>query len=115
MDHYKLVLPENLNHNGGLFGGYLLKWIDELAYITANIDYPGNRFVTIALDNVVFKHKILNGQILKFSVNKISIGNTSIEYSIQVYSQMDDEKVLFETRITFVNVDESGKKKSILR
>ncbi len=29
MDHHKLVLPEFLNHHGFLFGGYLLKWIDE--------------------------------------------------------------------------------------
>ncbi len=64
MDHHKLVLPEFLNHHGFLFGGYLLKWIDEVAFITANLDLPGNRFVTVALDNVAFKHRIFNGQIL---------------------------------------------------
>ena len=41
MDHRKLVLPEHLNDQGSLFGGYLLKWLDEFAYISANMDFPG--------------------------------------------------------------------------
>jgi acyl-CoA hydrolase len=118
MDHYKLVLPEFLNHQGFLFGGYLLKWIDELAYITANLNYPGHRFVTIALDNVTFKHRISSGQILKFSVVESKLGNTSVEYLVQAFGEQDQRKkaqVLFETKITFVSVTESGRKRSIKR
>ena len=55
MRNHKLVLPEHLNHYGYLFGGYLLHWVDEYGYIAANLDFPGHRFVTIALDNVAFK------------------------------------------------------------
>jgi acyl-CoA hydrolase len=84
MDHHKLVLPEHLNDQGSLFGGYLLKWLDEFAYITANIEFPGHRFVTIALENVEFKHQIACGQILCFSVNRTRIGTTSVEYFIEV-------------------------------
>ena len=47
MINHKLVLPERLNHYGYLFGGYLLHWVDEYAYITANLDFPGHRFVNI--------------------------------------------------------------------
>lgn len=118
MDHRKLVLPEHLNDQGSLFGGYLLKWLDEFAYITANMDYPGNRFVTIALNNVEFKRQIRCGQILCFSVNESRIGNTSVEYLVEVYGEMDQEKerrVLFATTITFVNVTADGDKQSIAR
>ncbi len=31
MKHHKLILPEFMNGQSALFGGYLLKWIDELA------------------------------------------------------------------------------------
>jgi len=58
MINHKLVLPEHLNHYGYLFGGYLLHWVDEYAYITANLDFPGHRFVTIGLDKVVFRKNI---------------------------------------------------------
>ena len=54
----KLVIPEHLNHYGYLFGGYLLHWVDEYAYITANLDFPGHRFVTIGLDKIVFRKNI---------------------------------------------------------
>ena len=60
MDHYKLVLPEHINHYGHLFGGNLLNWIDEFAYITATVDFPGRRFVTVAMDNVEFRYGIDN-------------------------------------------------------
>jgi acyl-CoA hydrolase len=116
MDHFKLVLPENMNHQGSLFGGYLLKWIDELAYITANLDHPNHKFVTVSLENVVFKHPISCGQILRFNITESRLGNTSIEYSVKVFGEQDPEKSqnsLFETKITFVNITEKGGKKKI--
>ena len=70
MINHKLVLPEHLNHYGYLFGGYLLHWVDEYAYITANLDFPGHRFVTIGLDNVVFRKSIRLGSVLKFDINR---------------------------------------------
>lgn len=118
MEHYKLLLPEHMNNNGVLFGGNLLKWLDEFAYITASLHYPGNRFVTIGLDNVVFKEPIKAGSILVFKSTEIKIGNTSIEYLVEVYyadENKDNRKTLFETKITFVNISKCGDKKTILR
>lgn len=118
MDHYKFVIPEHLNHYGSLYGGTLLKWIDEVGYITANVQYPNNRFVTISLDNVEFRHRIEVGAILRFSVEETHLGNTSVSYHVEVFDAAvakDITKVLFETNISFVNIDSDGNKKSILR
>jgi len=118
MDHRKLVHPQHMNEQGSLFGGYLLKWLDEFAYITASVDYPGNRFVTIALNNVTFKHPIRCGQILCFSVNETHLGKSSVEYGVEVFGEIDlpkDKGVLFATTITFVNVTEIGEKAQISR
>ncbi|WP_013321463.1 acyl-CoA thioesterase [Gloeothece verrucosa] len=116
MDYYKLVLPEHLNHYGNLFGGNLLKWIDEFSYITANLEFPGHQFLTIALDNVIFRHAVSNGEILKFSVTCHHLGKTSVQYSVKVFGTRDDQQhdlILFETKITFVSVDHEGKKQPI--
>jgi acyl-CoA hydrolase len=116
MDHYKFVISEHLNHYGTLYGGNLLKWIDEVGYITAAIEFPGNRFVTVALDNVVFKHRIELGAVLKFSVEQLRLGNTSLTYDVRVYSATEgaeSKSVLFETKITFVSIDEHGNKSKI--
>jgi competence protein ComEC len=36
MESYTVVRPEHLNHYGHLFGGCLLKWVDEIAWIAAS-------------------------------------------------------------------------------
>ena len=116
MKHYQLVLPEFMNEQGVLFGGYLLKWIDEFAYITASLDYPANRFVTVSLDNVVFRKPIKVGYILCFDVVQVRKGTTSVSYDIKVHNAKDPsmkDELLFETGIVFVNIDEQGKKQPI--
>ena len=101
-----------MNDQGSLFGGYLLKWLDEFAYITANIDYPGNAFVTIGLEQVEFRHPIVLGEILRFSVNRTRKGTTSVEYLVEVFGEKEAESqdtALFATKITFVNVKDGRK------
>ncbi len=118
MNHYKFVISEHLNHYGTLYGGNLLKWIDEVGYITANVEYPNNRFVTIALDNVEFRHRIEVGAILRFAVEQQRLGSSSLTYQVKVFPAHDrkeSHKVLFETNITFVNIDENGKKAAFIR
>src|SRR5690606_29199135 len=85
MDHHKLVLPEHINHYGFLFGGHLLQWIDEFAYITATVDYPGLRFVTVAMKDVQFKRRIGVGEVLRFAVNRSRTGQTSVQYRVRAH------------------------------
>lgn len=113
MDHHKLVLPEHINQHGFLFGGYLLQWIDEFAWITATVDYPGCRFVTVAMKDVQFRRRIAMGEVLRFAVAQAEEGRTSVQYRIRAHGlvvEPDPGVVLFETSITFVNVDADGRK-----
>jgi acyl-CoA hydrolase len=112
MENHKLVLPEHLNHYGFLFGGHLLKWVDEFAYIAASMEFPGSNFVTIGMDKVEFKKSVLQGTILKFMVERTKKGNTSLQYLVHVYrsNNLEDNNFIFSTRVTFVRVDENGKK-----
>jgi acyl-CoA hydrolase len=111
MQHRTIVLPEYLNDQGFLFGGNLLKWVDEYAYITASLEFPGNRFVTISLDEVNFKHPVLPGEIICFDINCVHQGNTSIRYSVSITGEKlaGHDQPLFATNISFVNVGEDGK------
>lgn len=113
MENYKLVLRGDLNQNGYLYGGNLLKWIDEYAWIAATLDYPESKFVTVALDEVTFKKSIREGSILKFNINKYKTGNTSVQYYVEVYCNtqcQENMELVFSTHITFVNLDEAGNK-----
>lgn len=113
MENHKLVLPEHLNQFGYLFGGNLLKWVDEYAWIAASLDYPGCQFVTIGLDHVEFRKSVKGGSILKFIIEKSKTGRTSVQYAVKVYrgnsiSHKDD--VTFSTTVAFVRIDDEGRK-----
>ena len=113
MDNYQLVLPEHLNHYGYLFGGVLLKWVDESAYICAKIEYPGRNFVTVGMEEVRFRKKIELGSILRFNVELTDKGKTSLTYKVSVYNTDDRDRnfeEIFTTSITYVCMDQQGNK-----
>ena len=116
MVNYKLVLPEHLNHYGYLFGGHLLKWVDEAAWIAASLDHPGCNFVTIGMDKVEFRKSVKQGSLLRLEANKVRTGNTSVRYTVTVFrhdmKSGVDEKI-FATNTTFVCIDDQGRKRSI--
>ena len=116
MDNYNLVRPEHLNHHGSLFGGQLLLWVDEFAWMAAAKDFPGYSFVTRAMDKIEFNHPVKTGTILRFHAEVLSKGKSSVTYLVRVY---EDEKttgkeiLVFSTSVTFVSVDENGGKRVI--
>jgi acyl-CoA hydrolase len=113
MENYKVVRPIHLNHYGYLFGGELLKWVDEISWIAASRDYPGCKFVTIGMDQVVFKRSVRQGAVLRFEVQRQQEGTTSVRYRVAVYSDDLDtgnEESVFSTHVTFVCLDAAGRK-----
>jgi acyl-CoA hydrolase len=113
MDNYTLVRSEHLNHHGVLFGGVMLKWVDEFAWLTASLDFPHCTLVTIAMDNIQFHHRVPNGSILRFHILRRHQGVTSVQYDVDVFADepgADSEKQVFSTFVTFVRIDENGGK-----
>jgi acyl-CoA hydrolase len=109
---HKLVLQGNLNHYGFLFGGDLLRWIDEVGYIAANLEFPNHEFVTIGLNQVVFHKSITAGSILTFEATLVKKGVTSATFNIDVHCNSLPD-ILFTTEITFVSIDKDGNKTPI--
>jgi len=113
MDNFAIVRPEHLNHYGRLFGGAVLKWVDEFAWLTASLDYPHCSLVTVAMDRVVFPRSTVCGAILRFRMRRQRQGTTSVTYSVDVHADApgsDAESHIFSTNVTFVRVDEAGNK-----
>ena len=106
-------MPENLNHRGYLFGGYMLKWVDEIAWMAASLDFPSATFVTIGMDKIEFKKSIKQGTILRFLTQRVHLGRTSVSYLVDVAvgnQTASSENSVFSTNVTFVRVDETGQK-----
>ena len=116
MDNYNFVRPEHLNHHGSLFGGQLLLWVDEFAWMAAAKDFPGYSFVTRAMDKIEFKNPVRSGSILRFHAEVSSKGTSSVTYLVQVYEDAKicgKEILTFSTSVTFVSIDDNGNKKNI--
>lgn len=113
----RLVMTTDLNHHGFLFGGTLLSWVDEASFIAASLDFQAGKFVTIGMDDVTFKHGVSNGSILVIRSKQQKVGRTSVTYLVEVFCGRGDKASnndsIFTTHVTFVNLDENGKKKAL--
>lgn len=116
MNNYAIVRQEHLNHYGFLFGGALLQWVDEYAWLVASLDYPNCPLVTVGMDKISFRRPVANGSILRFHILPIKRGETSIQYSVDVFADAPgctDETDVFLTTITFAHVDIDGNKQPL--
>ena len=111
METHRLVRPKDLNQYGHLFGGRLLSWVDEASWIAASLEFPEARFVTMAMDEVVFRNSVKGGSILTINSQLEKLGQTSATYKVNVMDERAKyENPIFTTRVTFVNVNDSGQK-----
>ena len=109
----KLVKPTDLNARGTLFGGQLLKWIDEEAAIFAICQANSSHLVTKAISEINFIAPVLTGDIVEFGCELIKTGNTSLTISMVVRNKTTKRKIVSIDKITFVNVDRFGAPKPL--
>ena len=81
-----LVCPAHINHYGRLFGGHLLKWIDELAGIVA-IRHCGGTVTTAAIDNLQFQAPAYTGDMIVLRGLITYVGRTSMEVRVDTYRE----------------------------
>lgn len=113
MEAFALVRPEHLNHFGYLFGGQMLRWVDEFAWTAATREFTGNILVTRAMTDVEFRRQVPSGAILRFTITLAHRGRSSLRYHVVVHAQppeAGEETLVFNTEITFVAVDKNGGK-----
>lgn len=81
-----LICPTHINHYGRLFGGQLLKWIDELAGIVA-IRHCGATVTTAAIDNLQFQAPAYTGDMIVLRGMVTYVGRTSMEVRVDTYRE----------------------------
>lgn len=84
-----LICPAHINHYGRLFGGQLLKWIDELAGIVA-IRHCGSTVTTAAIDNLQFQAPAYTGDMIVLRGFVTYVGRTSMEVRVDTYRESLD-------------------------
>lgn len=104
----KWVKPEDLNPNGSLFGGSLLKWIDEEAAIYCITVLKSPYVVTKMMSEINFVSSARSGDVLEMGMAVVKAGRTSITLKCDVRNIMTHHTILKIEKIVFVNLDSSG-------
>jgi acyl-CoA hydrolase len=102
----KWVKPEDLNPNGTLFGGSLLKWIDEEAAIYAICQLNNHRVVTKYMSEINFLSSAVQGDIIEMGIVATQFGTTSITLYCEVRNKITCQSILTIDKIVFVNIDQ---------
>lgn len=105
----KWVRPEDLNANGTLFGGSLLKWIDEEATIYAILQLGNRRVVTKLISEINFVSSAIEGDLIEMGLIATKFGTTSITMRAEVRNMVTKKNILTVDRIVFVGLDKDGK------
>ena len=85
-----LVQPADLNGGGRLFGGTLLKMIDELAAIVAMRHTGLKTVTTAAIDNLTFKSAAYLNDLIVLIGYITYTGKTSMEVRVDAYVERSD-------------------------
>lgn len=105
----KWVKPEDLNANGTLFGGSLLRWIDEQAAIYAIIQLGNQRSVTKLISEINFVSSAQQGDMIEMGLKAVSFGRTSLTMKAVVRNMITRQTILSIEKIVFVSLGEDGK------
>lgn len=101
------IKPEDLNPNGSLFGGSLLKWIDEEAVIYAIIQLENQKVVTRHMSEINFLSSAKQGDIVELGIIATHFGATSLTLRCEVRHKLTQKPILNIEKIVFVNLDEN--------
>ena len=104
-----MIAPKDLNSNGTLFGGRVLDWIDEEAYIYCSCQLDNDRVVTRSMSNIDFLHSAIRGDIIEIGMETVNIGTTSITIRCDVRNKRTEQVITSVEQIVFVNLGPDGK------
>jgi len=110
-ENSRICMRKDVGLNGNLFGGKMLAWLDESAFIFADrITHNKYFLVTKKFGEIVFRKAVREGDVVDFHFGNVVVGNTSISFDVKVTSGND---IVFNTTAVFVATDKDGRKMKI--
>ena len=103
----KLIKPEDLNAGGSLFGGQLLRWIDEEAAIYAMCQLDNQRVTTKYMSEIDFVSPAIVGDVVEIGLEMVKTGTTSITFRCEARVKKNEKIIIKIEKIVFVNLDKN--------
>lgn len=111
----ELMMPNQVNNLGHVFGGELLSMVDRAAAVAA-MRHAGGPCVTVSIDKVDFTHPIYTGQLVTCTARVTYVGRTSMEVRVEVCAEdlrTGERRITNECFLTFVAIDENHRPKAV--
>ena len=109
-------MPADANHNGDIFGGWIMAQVDVAGGTVAGRVARG-RVATVAVNAFVFKQPVQVGDVLSFYADVVRIGHTSVTINVDVYAERgrSDTRIVkvTEATLTYVAIDPKGRPRPI--
>ena len=111
------MMPRDTNAHGTVFGGIILSYIDIAGGVEAVRHTKHERFVTVAMKEVIFHEPVYIGDLVSFYARTLRMGNTSITIHVDVEAErfgMHGQKVkVTSAEVTFVAINQFREKVQI--
>jgi acyl-CoA thioesterase YciA len=111
------MMPRDTNAHGTVFGGIILSYIDVAGGVEAVRTTHHDRFVTVAMKEVIFHEPVFIGDLVSFYAETVRIGSTSITIHVVVEAQRfgsQGQKVkVTEAEVTYVAISQNREKVTI--
>jgi acyl-CoA hydrolase len=104
----ELMMPNQVNNLGHVFGGELLAMVDRCAAVSA-MRHAGRPAVTVSIDRVDFREPILTGELVTCKARVNYVGRTSMEVGVNVWAEdllSGQKRHTNSCLLTFVAIDE---------
>jgi acyl-CoA hydrolase len=111
------VMPHMQNVRGDLFGGELMALVDQAAAVAA-IRHAAGPAVTASIERVDFRERIPLGALVACIATVDFVGNSSMDITVEVYSEMvssGERRHTHTAHVVFVAVDEHGRPRRVPR
>src|SRR5258708_32629269 len=112
------LLPRETSSGGTSFGGVILSYIDMAGAIEGVRRTGMDRFVTVAMREVIFHKPVFVGDLVSFYAETVSIGHTSITIRVIVETERVGSRTevvrVTEAEVVYVAVDEKRQKTRIV-
>lgn len=113
------MMPRDTNHHGTIFGGVILSYIDVAGGVEAIRCTGHDRFVTVAMKEVIFHEPVFVGDLVSFYAETKKVGNTSITIQVVVEAERFGSRGhivrVTEAELVFVAINQNREKMKIRR
>ena len=111
------MMPRDTNAHGTVFGGIILSYIDVAGGVEAVRHTRHDRFVTVAMKEVIFHEPVFIGDLVSFYAETVKVGNTSITVKVVVeaerFGSHGQSVRVTEADVTYVAINQYREKVKI--